>query len=270
MTNYRCWFGVIVITLLLVGCAPKGRYYQHQDSAPKIVPEKVTTDDAVATYESYALANMRPYTIRSIRYQPLSTGKGFSDEGYASWYGQKFHGHLTANGEIYDMYDMSAAHKTLPLPSFVRVTNVNNGNKVVVRVNDRGPFHRSRIIDLSYAAALKLDMLKTGVTRVKVDIVHVDKAGTITIGRSPTIVKQNTIKTNQQVFIQVAALQNKIQIDELAKGLRILYQRPFQTKFEQGIYKLHLGPIEDEHEADKLLNDLKYNDYPGAYKIYSD
>jgi rare lipoprotein A len=264
---YRC-LGLIFLFVLVVGCASKGRYYHHQDSAPKIIPQNVTTRDAVAKYEPYASANMRPYTIRGIRYQPLKTGKGFSDEGHASWYGQKFHGHLTANGEIYDMYEMSAAHK--PLPSFVRVTNLKNGKQVVVRVNDRGPFHSGRVIDLSYAAALKLDVLKTGITDVKLDVLHVDKAGKITVGRFPTIINKDINKVNQRVYIQVAALQNKTQIDKLANGLKFLYQRPFKTRFEKGIYKLHLGPMKNENEADELLNKLKSNDYPGAYKIYSD
>jgi rare lipoprotein A len=265
MLNYGRWYGVIVVTLFLAGCAPKERYYQHQDSAPKIVPQNVTIKDVVPEHVTYATANMRPYTIRGIRYQPLPTGKGFTDEGHASWYGQKFHGHLTANGEVYDMYEMSAAHKTLPLPSFVRVTNLKNGTQVVVRVNDRGPFHSGRVIDLSYAAALKLDVVKHGVADVKLDVIHVDEVGNITVGRSQII----TTRSQQQVFIQVAALQNKKQIDELAKGLEILYQRPFQTRFEQGVYKLQLGPIHNEREADTLLHDLKRNDYPGAYKIYS-
>ncbi|PKG99054.1 septal ring lytic transglycosylase RlpA family protein [Paraglaciecola sp. MB-3u-78] len=273
MKNYCRCLGLIFLVFLVVSCAPKGRYYQHQDSAPKIIPQSVTTTDAVAKYVSYAPANMRPYTIRGIRYQPLKTGKGFSDKGHASWYGQKFHGHLTANGEIYDMYKMSAAHKTLPLPSFVRVTNLKNGKQVVVRVNDRGPFHIGRVIDLSYAAALKLDVLKTGITDVKLDVIHVDPAGKITVGRFPTI--SNTSNkdlnmTNQQVYIQVAALQNKTQIDKLASGLKSLYQHPFKTRFVQGIYKLHLGPIKNDHEADELLHELKSNDYPDAYKVYSD
>jgi len=269
INSIRC-FGLIILILTIAGCAPKGRYYQHQDSAPKVVSQKVTSNDAVARYESYAPANMRPYTIRGIRYQPLPTGKGFSDKGLASWYGEKFHGHLTSNGEIYDMYQMSGAHKTLPLPSFVRVTNLQNGKQVVVRVNDRGPFHRGRIIDLSYAAALKLDMLKTGVGDVKVDVIHVDETGQVTVGRSPVIINKDTNKTNQQVFIQVAALQNKTQIEKLASGLKTLYQHPYKTRFEKGIYKLHLGPLKNENEADKLLIELKSNDYPGAYKIYSD
>lgn len=266
---YRCLAPIFFI-FIVVGCAPKGRYYQHQDSAPIIVPQNVSTQDAVAQYETYASANMRPYTIRGVRYKPLKTGKGFSDEGYASWYGQKFHGHLTANGEVYDMYKMSAAHKTLPLPSFVRVTNLRNGKQAVVRVNDRGPFHSGRVIDLSYAAALKLDVLKTGITDVKLDVIHVDKKGTITVGRHPVIINNEESRYNPQVYIQIAALQNKTQIEKLARGLETLYQRPYKTRSEKGIYKLHIGPIENEHEADALLNMLKNSDYPDAYKVYPD
>jgi rare lipoprotein A len=270
MKNCRHCLVLLILILTIAGCAPKGRYYQHQDSAPKIIPQNVTTKDVVPKYETYAPANMRPYTIRGVKYRPLKTGKNFSDEGHASWYGQKFHGHLTANGEIYDMYAMSAAHKTLPLPSFVRVTNLKNGKQVVVRVNDRGPFHIGRVIDLSYAAALKLDVLKTGVIDVKLDVIHVDQAGQVTVGRQPAIVHKNPNINNQQLYIQVAALQNKTQIDKLASGLQILYQHPFKTRFEKGIYKLHLGPLKNEHEADTLLHELKSNNYPGAYKIYSD
>lgn len=261
---------LLLALLIIAGCAPKGRYYQHHDSAPKIVPQQVTTKDAVAQYEPYAPANMRPYTIRGIRYSPLNTGKGFSDEGHASWYGQKFHGHQTANGEVYDMYQMSAAHKTLPLPSFVRVTNLKNGKQVVVRVNDRGPFHSGRVIDLSYAAALKLDMLNKGVADVKLDVIHVDQTGTVTVGRTPVIIKNDTSRLNQTVFIQVVALQNKKKIQKLAYGLKTLYQQPYKVRFDKGIYKLHLGPLENEDAADKLLKELKRNDYPSAYKIYSD
>ncbi len=270
MVKSTRFLGLFIIVVLAYGCAPKGRYYQQQDSAPKVVPQKVITQDAIATYQTYAPANMRPYTIRGVKYTPLNTGKGFSDKGHASWYGQKFHGHLTSNGEIYDMYKMSAAHKTLPLPSFARVTNLKNGKQVVVRVNDRGPFYRGRVIDLSYAAALKLDMLETGVAEVKVDVIHVDKSGRITEGRNPTTIKRAPIKINQQVFIQVAAFQNKKEINKLANGLKNLYQRPYRTRFEEGIYKLHLGPLIDEQDANTLLNELKSNDYPGAYKVYSD
>lgn len=256
--------------LVLAGCAPTGRYYQQHDSAPSVIPSKVTTEDAKPEYTAYHKATLRPYTIRGVNYRPLHSAKGYSAEGGASWYGQKFHGHRTANGEIYDMYQMSAAHKTLPLPSFVRVTNLENGKQVVVRVNDRGPFHSGRVIDLSYAAALKLDMLKTGTSKVKVDVMHVDKTGQLTVGRQPIIATDSNAQSKPKVFIQVAALRNKHSIDKLANGLEVLYQRPYHAKYEKNIYKLRLGPLPTEADADQLLLELKNNGYPSAYKIYLD
>lgn len=259
---------LFIILFLLVGCAPKGRYHQQHDSAPKVIPSQVTTVDATPAYEPYYPATLRPYTIRGINYRPLDSAKGYSAQGGASWYGQKFHGHLTANGETYDMYQMSAAHTTLPLPSFVRVTNLKNGKQVVVRVNDRGPFHSGRVIDLSYAAALKLDMLKSGTTQVKVDVIHIDEAGQITVGNQPIIPQKPNDTIHQKVFIQVAALQNKNQIDKMANGLHLLYQHPYHAKFEQNVYKLRLGPLTNESDAEQLLDELKNSGYPGAYKVY--
>lgn len=110
-----------------------------------------------------------PYTVLGKTYYPLGDGRNYRATGTASWYGTKFHGQPTANGEKYDLYGMSAAHKTLPLPSYVRVTNLDNGKAVVLRVNDRGPFYSDRIIDLSFAAAKKLGYAETGTARVKVE-----------------------------------------------------------------------------------------------------
>ena len=208
-----------------------------------------------------------------VHYTPLPTGKGYSAEGLASWYGQKFHGHLTSNGEIYDMYTMTAAHKTLPLPSFARVTNLANGNQAIVRINDRGPFHSERLIDLSYAAALKLGMLSSGVAKVKLDVLHVDELGQMTVGMGPTIPAvappQQLAQTNtKNVYIQVAALQDKTKIDLLGNGLTSLYQVPYQAPYENGLYRLQLGPLNDEQTSNQLLNELKINGYQGAYKVY--
>ncbi|WP_370461035.1 septal ring lytic transglycosylase RlpA family protein [Paraglaciecola sp. L1A13] len=181
------------------------RYKQSKDSAPSAIKEGMKFDDAEPEFEPYALANLRSYTVLGKHYTPLKTGKGYSATGGASWYGQKFHGHLTSNGETYDMYAMSAAHKTLPLPSYVRVTNLKNGREAIVRVNDRGPFHDSRIIDLSYAAAMKLGMLSTGTTQVKIDVIHIDEAGMQTVGNempdAPTPLKNDS---SENTTVQVA------------------------------------------------------------------
>jgi rare lipoprotein A len=112
-------------------------------------------------------------------------------------------------------------------------------------------------------------VLKNGFADVKLDVIHVDQTGKVTVGRFPTILNEDKNKVNRQVFIQVAALQNRKQINKLASGLKTLYQRPYTTRFEKGIYKLHLGPMQNEDDADMLLNELKKNDYPGAYKVYA-
>ena len=127
------------------------------------IPEPVPREEPAAAY-----GNRSPYTVLGKSYRVMPSAKGYRERGIASWYGQKFHGRQTSSREIYDMCSFSAAHKTLPLPSYVRVTNLDNGRSAVVRVNDRGPFHAGRIIDLSYAAAIKLGVDRTGTARVEV------------------------------------------------------------------------------------------------------
>lgn len=125
-----------------------------------------------------AYGNRSPYTVLGQSYRVRDTARGYRERGVASWYGQKFHGRLTSSREPYDMCSFSAAHKTLPLPSYARVTNLDNGHSVVVRVNDRGPFHEGRIIDLSYAAAIKLGVDRTGTARVEVEALTADNTRT--------------------------------------------------------------------------------------------
>lgn len=126
-------------------------------------------DDAdLASAEGIDISRKRRYKVRGQHYEVFNSGKNFQQIGVASWYGPGFHGKLTANGEVYDMYAMTAAHKTLPLGSRVQVTNLSNGKKIIVRINDRGPFHGGRIIDLSKKAAKALGILKAGQTKVHV------------------------------------------------------------------------------------------------------
>ncbi|MGJ8681517.1 septal ring lytic transglycosylase RlpA family protein [Paraglaciecola sp.] len=258
----------LILCIAISACAPIGRYYQNQDSAPKIVPKHVSTQDAIPKYEPYAPANLRPYTIRGVHYRPMSSGLGFSDTGEASWYGQKFHGHKTSNGEIYDMYQMSAAHKTLPLPSFARVTNLDNGKQVIVRINDRGPFHINRIVDLSYAAALKLDLLKTGVGNVKLDVIHVDSNGNVTEGNTSTVSQTKATKSNAGKFIQLLASKNKQRIHTLGQKATAKYHIPYRVVNIKGIYKLQLGPLKTDTNHQLLLKKLKTSDYPNAYTVF--
>jgi rare lipoprotein A len=148
---------------------PDPDFAPHPDEIPKDVadvPDAVPIDEPRSKYgnpDSYDALGQH-YTIFQ------QTPKGYREKGRASWYGKKFHGLRTANGEAYDMFKMTAAHKTLPLPSYARVTNLENGRSVVVRINDRGPFHRGRIVDLSYAAAAKLDLLHHGSADVELEV----------------------------------------------------------------------------------------------------
>lgn len=273
-------------------CQYSGRYSQKHDSAPRHVPKNIARQSALPHYEPYREINSRPYTVLGKRYFPMKSGKGFTQEGIASWYGQKFHGHLTSTGEVYDMYGMTAAHTTLPLPSFVRVTNLTNGKSVVVRVNDRGPFHDNRVIDLSFAAAKKLEYLQTGTAKVKLDVIHFDEQNRVTVGNGPTVsyaeyaglnipgltedenatveisAKPNTSSKQQAgVFIQVAASSNAVQIASISDKLSQLYEVPTSTNNHNQIIRLRLGPIANEHLADMLLEELRSNGYPQAFRV---
>ena len=139
------------------------------DTTPDYIPDVDCIAEPVVTHEPPSpVGNRSPYSVLGKKYEVMSRVEGYKEQGTASYYGKKFHGRLTSNREVYDMYAFTAAHKTLPLPSFARVTNLDNGKSVVVRVNDRGPFHEGRVIDLSYAAAVKLGITQRGTGRVEV------------------------------------------------------------------------------------------------------
>jgi rare lipoprotein A len=148
-----------------------GRYSQSKDSIPLRLPTAEEMIDPEPVVEPLSRGGNKAYNIYGVDYYPKTTITEHSETGTASWYGNKFHGHLTSNGETYDVFSMTAAHKTLPLPSYVRVTNLDNYRSAIVRVNDRGPFHDGRVIDLSYSAAYKLGIFQTGTGRVKVELV---------------------------------------------------------------------------------------------------
>jgi rare lipoprotein A len=161
--------------LLVAACgsAPKrpGGYYKDDgpgDSPPRNVE---AIPDATPKAEPLHRSANSPYTVFGRHYVPATAVRPFKERGTASWYGKRFHGQPTSSGERYDMYKMTAAHPTLPIPSYARVTNLKNGRSVIVRINDRGPFHSGRIIDLSYAAAAKLGYVNAGSAPVEVEAV---------------------------------------------------------------------------------------------------
>jgi rare lipoprotein A len=165
-------FCVLMTCAVLAACgtAPKrGGFYQDDGPPDKVPADILATPDAVPRAEPFHPYANRPYSILGRTYRPDTSDRPFKQRGLASWYGRQFHGNRTANGERYDMFAMTAAHTTLPLPSYARVTNLRTGASVIVRINDRGPFKNDRIIDLSYAAAVKLGIAARGSGEVEVE-----------------------------------------------------------------------------------------------------
>lgn len=175
------WLFLLLVSLLLAACSstkqlPPGDPRIERDGPEAVVPpDLMQTPDAVPRIEPIRAGGPnKPYEVLGMRFEPIPHDTEFRERGLASWYGRKFHGRRTANGEVYNMYAMTAAHPRLPLPSYVRVRNPANGREIIVRVNDRGPFHKGRIIDLSYTAALKLDLLR-GVAPVEIERITFDE-----------------------------------------------------------------------------------------------
>ena len=165
---------LVLAFALLAGCAStdkKGGYYKDDGPGAKPPANIDGIADATPRVEPLHKFANRPYSALGKSYTPLTSVQSFKQRGMASWYGKKFHGQKTASGELYDMYKMTAAHPTLPIPSYVRVTRVANGKSVVVRVNDRGPFHAGRVIDLSYVAAYKLGYIQAGAAEVTLEAI---------------------------------------------------------------------------------------------------
>ena len=179
----RALLGILVCALLF-GCGSSGKLrnpLEPKDRAPRVSPMTVKQleqlpDPAVRHEPRSKGGNKSVYTVLGKSYRVMDSADGFRQKGVASWYGTKFHGRKTANGETFDIYKLTAAHPHLPIPTYVRVTNLDNGRKTIVRVNDRGPFHSGRIIDLSYAAAVKLGFHNHGTARVLVETVTPNRA----------------------------------------------------------------------------------------------
>ena len=187
-----------VLLALLAACSgtKKGGYYKDDgpDANPPANLDKVP--DAIPKLEPLASGANKPYNVFGKSYTPDTSGGAYKVQGRASWYGRKFHGNSTSNGERYDMYAMTAAHTTLPIPSYVRVTRIANGKSVVLRVNDRGPFHSDRIIDLSYVAAYKLGMLGPGSTEVVVERIMPDQIRNWQVQPATTMVAEQAPVTS--------------------------------------------------------------------------
>lgn len=263
----------------------KGRYSQQKDSIPLRFPTEEEMRDPEPTIEPLSRGGNKPYNIYGIDYTPTTSITEYSETGTASWYGSKFHGHDTSNGEKYDVFAMSAAHKTLPLPSYVRVTNLDNYRSAIVRVNDRGPFHDGRIIDLSYSAAYKLGIFQTGTGRVKVELITAPAMQ----GQSSfaTPISRNDFSAQEQpkdylteaepvrataavtgkaasgCYIQLLASSDQTKVQRLGNELQQQWSLPTTIEAANGFYRLLAGPI--QQDATAWLQKLRDHSYPDAY-----
>ncbi len=258
------WLALSLISLSLVACSS---WFEKEDGPDRFPPNVTNVPDAVPRYEPIRPANQKSYVVLGKRYYPLPTSKGYSERGIASWYGKKFHGNPTATGERYDMYKMTAAHKTLPLPSYVEVTNLNNGRKIVVRVNDRGPFHSGRIIDLSYSAAAKLGIIGNGTGQVEVRAVGTGY--TASTAHNTMQVVENTVeqKGPAKLYLQVGTFSTSSRAEQFKNNLagkikdEVLIM-PFSQP-EGRLYRVRVGPLVTVEYGDNLatrLMDLGFSD----------
>lgn len=201
------------------------------------------------------------YEVNGQRYYTRASSQGYRERGIASWYGVKFHGQPTSSGEIYDMYAMTAAHRSLPLPTYVMVTNLDNGRHVIVRVNDRGPFHSDRIIDLSYAAAKKLGFVHSGTERVEVRTIDPQTG----VPYAAASQEENFLKG--EFYLQVAAFQDRQRAERLQQQLQALFDATVRVNSIQRqqatLYRVRIGPLSSVKKLDiftRRLADLGFSD----------
>lgn len=258
---------LLACSVLLVACS-SAPVNDEADSGPDVPPDLRHVQEPVPRKEPRSrFGNPESYTVLGETYHVLDSAEGFSQRGIASWYGNKFHGKRTSSGEPYDMYKMTAAHKTLPLPVHVRVTNLDNGKSVIVRVNDRGPFKEGRIIDLSYAAAHKIGMTGTGTARVEIHALTGDDEADISAssGSGRSAASADEIAGDSIFFVQIASFRNEDSADEVAAQVQPLVGYPvkvFGADSDDGrVYRVRVGPLSRRDYAEKVRDHLQDKGY---------
>lgn len=309
---FTLFFSLLTTCLLLQACGgssggsssgnSNGKYGYGDGPPPRDI-DVSNLPDAVPKVEPIRKAgNKSPYTVLGKTYRVLPTSLGYRERGIASWYGNKFHGRKTSNGEIYSMYAMTAAHKSLPIPSYVKVTNLDNGRTVIVRVNDRGPFHGGRIIDLSYAAAKKLDYSNQGTANVEVvaidprtyqastpqasstqsnslqkrperDVVAQAKPVTGVVEKN----KDNTVPSDEpyqlpgNTYLQVGAFQSALAAENLSKRVEELSAYPVIVRHQKQpktLFKVLIGPVKNNLKLLDLRNILRQAENLSGFVVY--
>jgi rare lipoprotein A len=266
------YISILILSFLLFGCQSIEPLLEEENNKPKVKdsgayylddgPDKNPPEnldkipDAEPKYEALSKRASRPYVAFDKKYIPMKKIIPFEEEGYASWYGKRYHGRKTSIGETYDMYQMTGAHKTLPLPCYIKVTNLKNKRSVIIRVNDRGPFVDQRIVDLSYAAAHRLDIIKNGSELVKIEMVN------------PSLAKKNLVEPLQDAsasdsiksfYIQAGAFSSEENASYLINRLsKIKFKKSLSIKKlnKNSLHLVAIGPYASKEIAEEALIDI--------------
>lgn len=241
MVNQTLKMVVLISSVLCAGVA-NAAISSSKNKLPSILP----VDEPISYY-----GNPISYRNDGKTYHVLKSSRGFRQKGLASWYGADFHRKRTSNGEIYDMYGISAAHKTLPLPSYVKVTNLSNGRSIIVRVNDRGPFHSDRVIDLSYAAASQLGFVHLGTAKVSIEAVSLADY------QAP----------QGEYFVQVASLSMVGNAKRLKRRLEKEFNWPVVLGRISDLYTIAVGPFDQLDKINQVRYQLAQIGFDGAFPV---
>ncbi|WP_457944792.1 septal ring lytic transglycosylase RlpA family protein [Vreelandella alkaliphila] len=261
------------------------RYAMTGDAYPLEPPDVSKVPNAEPRIEPLSRSgNRSTYEVWGETYHVLPDATGYVKQGTASWYGEKFHGYATSNGEIYDMYKMSAAHRSLPLPTFARVTSLDSGQSVIVRVNDRGPFHSDREIDLSYAAAARLGFLDNGTGAVRVEAIEpeqwlaqqgrssrpVDEApsasSTVNARPVPNIAVQRPMAADDAIYLQIAALGSEEGAQQLQQRLVSELPHKVRVMSDADVHRVQVGPVSPNQET-QAREELRRAGFPQVFIV---
>ena len=284
---FRIYLSILILLSMLTGCASvpsfknegvttpskKGGGYYLDDGPGDHPPENIDAiPDATPKVEPFNARANQPYIALDNKYIPMTSFYPYKERGVASWYGKRYHGKKTSIGEYYDMYSMTGAHTTLPIPCYVRVTNTENGKSVIVRINDRGPFKKDRVIDLSFAAAYKLRLSDKGSGPVEVELIDprqfsaLKKTPDVITEKikekevTPTQVKTEEAIANEPLYIQAGAFKNEKNADLLLKQLsemKLENTPPFKKQFSEDLFHVVIGPFNSKDEANNIANLIK-------------
>jgi rare lipoprotein A len=252
-----------------------GRYSISQDRAPTRIVDLASIPEVIPEpLNRTGAGNRSPYTVLGKSYEVMPTEVGYNERGVASWYGEKFHGHKTSNGEVFDMFLASAAHKSLPIPSFLRVTNLDNNRSIVVRVNDRGPFHGDRVIDLSYAAAVKLGYADRGTARVQLESIIATGTFGDRVVRAANSGGNETLRVNStdSKYLQVGAFSDLSAAQEVTSKVEEITSLPVfiwtvNTSSNKILHRVRVGPISDPGQIQRVSESVVAANLGSPYTV---